>query len=181
MAFHRTIRTQGESLLEWTVSHNVVDRHIADATSAKVSLRQAREASQWLHALVLLCLVSLLAFLYLALASSVAREIETTATLETNIQSMKEANNKLRLEIVLKEDLTRIQQEAKAMGFVTPQHMEYLEVVLKEPLAPTDTSGGGQPLPMTGTSSTPGWWDRLVGQFRDWVTNAPKAEPRDSP
>lgn len=179
MASYRAMNRQGEPSVEWSVSRDVMDRHTVGTSLTGSRLREAREASQWLYALALLCLVSLLAFLYLALASSVASGMETTVTLEATIQSIKEANNKLRLDIVLKEDLARVYQEAKAMGFVTPQHVEYLEVVVEEPSAPpTDTTSSGQLSPMVKFSSVPGWWDGLVRQFRAWVRDASETEPQ---
>jgi hypothetical protein len=178
MSSHRTMAAQGEPLLEWTVSHDAVNRHVTGTLTSKAMLRQSSEVSPWFYVLALLCLVSLLAFLYLALANYVACEMDKTATLEAEIQKTKDANNKLRLEIVLKEDLVRIQQEAKQMGFVEPQRVEYLKVVLDEPASPASS---GQQSSGTGASSTPGWWDNMVRQFRDWVASVTEAEPRDSP
>lgn len=179
MSSHRTMAAQGEPLLEGVVSRDAVDRHVTGTLTSKAMLRQSSEVSPWFYVLALLCLVSLLAFLYLALANYVACEMDETAILEEKIQKTKDANNKLRLEIVLKEDPVRIQQEAKQMGFAEAQRVEYLEVVLDEPAASPASSG--QQLSVTGASSAPGWWDNMVRQFRDWVASVRETEPRDSP
>lgn len=177
MSSYRAMNGQGEHSLEWTVSHDTANRYIVGTPLARARLRETRETLPWLYALALLCLVSLMAFLYLALASFVASEMETTGTLEATIQSIKEANNKLRLDIVLKEDLARVQQEARAMGFVTPQHVECLEVVIEETSTqPAVTSDSSDSSPMTDTLSTPSWWDGLIRQFRDWVADVSETD-----
>ncbi|MBC7261681.1 MAG: hypothetical protein H5T63_06675 [Chloroflexi bacterium] len=180
MASNRSVSARGESLLGWAAPHNAMDKSITGTLSGKVGLRQSREASQWLYVLALLCLISLLAFLYLALASYVAQEMETTATLEATIQSVKEENNKLRLAIVLKEDLTWIQQEARKMGFAEAQRVEYLEVVMdEEAVAATSMPSPAHQLSPADAPSAPGWWDKIVRQFRDWITSAKEAKTRD--
>nr|MBC7245870.1 hypothetical protein [Chloroflexota bacterium] len=138
--------------------------------------------THWFYALALLCLISLLAFLYLALASYVANEMDATGSLEATIQALKKENNKLRLEIVLKEDPARIQQEARAMGFAEPQHVEYVEVVLNEPVVSSpDAASNSQQSSVADAPPAPGWWANILRQFRAWIDESviPTEQPNE--
>lgn len=170
MASKRALNSQSNHILEWAMSHGEMNRAMPNALSDRASLQQSQDLTQWLYVLALLCLISLLAFLYLAQASYVAREMDATGTLETTIQVLKKENNKLRLEIALKEDSVRIQQEARAMGFVVPQQVEYVEVVLNESATPSAAAASdSQPSSTADALSAYGWWVSILRQFRDWI------------
>jgi cell division protein FtsL len=86
----------------------------------------------WLYVAVVLALVSVLAFVYLAQASYVARQINEMVELEQQLDVLHEENSALLLRIAKYEDMSRIKTEAKAMGLGEAQHVEYVEVVLDD-------------------------------------------------
>ncbi|MGC8787675.1 MAG: hypothetical protein ACP5Q1_09660, partial [Anaerolineae bacterium] len=66
------------------------------------------------------------------------------------------------------------------MGFAEAQRVEYLEVVVdEEAVAATSGPSPAQQLSPADAPSAPGWWDKIVRQFRDWITSATEAETRD--
>jgi len=131
----------------------------------------ADDLKRWLYVLVLLVLVSLVAFLYLAQASYVAKQTEEMKALESNLRELKKDNNALLLRIAQYEQMPRIEQEARALGFGEPEHIGYVEVVLDEPApllggeaAPDSLS----PSPDV-SSHLPTWLHNVLCQFREWV------------
>jgi hypothetical protein len=103
--------------------------------------RLSDELGAWLYVAVVLVLVSVLAFAYLAQASYVARQIEWMATLEQQLDVVHERNSMLLLSIAEAEDMPRIKAEARAMGLGEATRIEYLVVILDDlqPAAPGDT------------------------------------------
>jgi hypothetical protein len=135
----------------------------------------SRDLGMWLYVAALICLVSMLAFVYLAQASYVAGQMEQMVGLEYQVRTIKEDSNALLVCIARYEDLSRIKTEARALGLGEPKHVEYVEVVVDEPLSPTGWGGGDSP---HGSSAgegiglqppSPGLWSKAVQQFRQWI------------
>jgi len=88
---------------------------------------------RWLHVLMLLCLASLLSFLYLAQASWVAKHIAEMETLDNDLRELKKEYNVLLLPIAQYKRMPRTKQKARALGLAEPEHIEYVGVVLDGP------------------------------------------------
>jgi cell division protein FtsL len=94
----------------------------------------SRDLGAWLYIAVVLGLVSVLAFVYLAQASYVARQIDEMVKLEQELDVLNEENSALLLRIAKYEEMSRIKTEAKAMGLGEARHVEYVTVVLDDPI-----------------------------------------------
>ena len=135
----------------------------------------SHDVGPWLYVVALLCLVGLVAFLYLAQTTSVAKQTEEMESLEGELHRLKWDNDALLLQIAQHQRASRIKQEAKAMGLGEADQVEYIEVALDRP----DVSLGGDmaerspsSLPMA-SPRFPAWLDRLVAQFGDWASGGP--------
>jgi len=135
---------------------------------------------RWLYVLALLCLISLLAFLYLTRASHVARQIEEMRGCESQLRELRRANSAILLQIAQCEQLPRIQQAARDLGLGEPQHIEYVEVVLDQP-APLFGDEMAREPPLSSpvdSSHLSGWWQKALCQFADWILGSvARAEP----
>jgi hypothetical protein len=144
----------------------------------------SRDLGAWLYVAVVLGLVTVLAFTYLAQASYVARQIEKMVKLEQRLGELHEENSALLLRIAKYEELSRIKSEAQAMGLGEAKHVEYVEVVLEEATPgpqgdavrelPTGANSGGQqavppkydtPLTIGSLPLAP----TIVQQFQGWI------------
>lgn len=146
-------------------------------TRSARALGQARprlpsEVGPWLYILFLLCLIGLVAFLYLAQTASVALQIEEMESLEKDLRDLKWDNNALLLQIAQHQQMSRIKQEATAMGLAEAEHVEHVEVLLDQP----DASLGGDiehdspsSLPMA-SSHLPAWLNQVARQFGRWTS-----------
>lgn len=126
----------------------------------------------WLCVLAVILVIALLAFVYLAQASYVARQIDMMAKLEKDRCKLHEENSALLLEIAQYEDVSRIKTEARAMGLGEPTRIEYVEVTVDDPLPLPGSRGGplsdvrGAQLPAPqGPAFLSGIWQ----QFRNWI------------
>ena len=72
-------------------------------------------------------MIGLVAFLYLAQTTSVARQIEEMEKLERELSHLRWDNNAVELQIAQYQEMSRIQREARALGLREPEHMEYIE------------------------------------------------------
>ena len=99
----------------------------------RIIAQLSRDLGAWLYVAVVLGLVSVLAFAYLAQASYVARQIDLMAKLEGDLDVLHEENGMLLLRIAKVEDMSRIKAEARAMGLGEATHIEYVVVVLDDP------------------------------------------------
>lgn len=146
---------------------------------SRTTMQWAPEVRHWLHVFALLCLISLLAFVYLTQASQVARQIEQMEVMERDLQILKRQNNSLRIEIADYQQLTRIKEQAQRMGLGPAEHMEYLEVVTDAsasqsleaaPLQAGQSSVGSSMAPITTDATQPlSWRQKLTSQFAAWV------------
>lgn len=151
----------------------------------------SRDLGAWLYVAIVLGLVSVLAFVYLAQASYVARQIDLMVELEQQLDVLHEQNSVLLLRIAKFEEMSRIKSQATAMGLGQAKSVEYVEVVLDDasPVAPRDstqgspTSGvhGGQSsgslenqgLPATGALR---FAPTIAQQFQGWIGRGTAAE-----
>jgi cell division protein FtsL len=134
--------------------------------------RLPSEVGPWLYILLLLCLIGLVAFLYLAQTASVAKRIEEMESLEEDLRDLKRDNNALLLQIAQRQQMSRIKQEARAMGLAEAEHVEHVEVMLDQPDASlgddmAHNSPSSSPL---GSSHLPAWLNRVVRQFGRWTS-----------
>jgi hypothetical protein len=144
----------------------------------------SRELGAWLYIAVVLGVVSALAFVYLAEASYVARQIDQMVELEQELDVLHEENSALLLRISKYEEMSRIKTEAKAMGFAEPAHVEYVEVVVDDasPAAQSDAvqaapsggvTGGQQSTPVQDDAPLATFGLRLPStiaqQFQGWI------------
>jgi len=157
----------------WIMTGNRIAIRHKPQLATRALLRLSPELTKWLYVVGLLVLVSLLAFVYLAQASIVARQIDEMANLESQIQAIKRQNNELRLRVARLEDLPLTQTQARALGFREATKIEYVEVLVDEPAASggpgvgtTAASGAG-----SGKVRSPpsGLWSDVVQQFQDWI------------
>jgi hypothetical protein len=141
--------------------------HVAGRAAAPLSL----DVRRWAYVFALLCLIALLAFVYLTQASQVAREIEQMQSLEQEIQDVKRRNNALLLEIAQYEQMPRVKQLARQLGFGEPEDVEYLEVVVDEPAVPSKSEMTRASLSPVVDSTQPNvsWWQKAFNQFTGWT------------
>ncbi len=99
----------------------------------RIIAQLSRDLGACLYVAVVLGLVSVLAFAYLAQASYVARQIDLMAKLEGDLDVLHEENSMLLLRIAKVEDMSRIKAQARAMGLGEATHIEYVVVVLGDP------------------------------------------------
>jgi cell division protein FtsL len=151
----------------------------------------SHELGAWLYIAVVLGVVSALAFVYLAEASYVARQIDQMVELEQELDELHEQNSALLLSISKYEEVSRIETQAKAMGFGEPAHVEYLEVAVDDASpaaqgsavqgAPSGAvSGGQQSAPLQDDSPLAAAGLRLPSsiaqQFQGWIGMATAAQ-----
>jgi len=136
-----------------------------------IASRLSDASRRWLYVVAMLVLLSLLGFLYLTQTSQVTIQIDEMQTLERQLHELKQANSELLLQIAQYEQLSRIQQEAKAMGFGKPQHIEYVQVLVDEPtpLSGDATIHSGAAPSRIADSHLPDWWHRILRQFAAWI------------
>jgi cell division protein FtsL len=144
----------------------------------------SRDLGAWLYVALVLGLVTVLAFIYLAQASYVARQIDQMVQLETSLAELHEENSALLLRIAKYESMSRIKTEARAMGLSEARQLEYIEVVLDDagPASqrdvvqdlPTSAVTGGQqfaslpnePPPVVGVLRLA---PTIAQQFQGWI------------
>jgi hypothetical protein len=144
----------------------------------------SRDFGVWLYVGAVLSLVTVLAFVYLAQASYVARQIEDMVMLEHELDDVHEVNSALSLRIAKYEDMPRIKTEAKAMGLGEATRVEYLEVVVDDAgpgsqgdviqNLPTGAIGGNQQsgLSQSGATYAVGGLrvaPTIAQQFQGWI------------
>jgi|GEM_PF-2033826 len=129
------------------------------------------DLQRWLYVLALLCLISVLAFVYLAQASYVTKQIEEMENLEHKRGEIEQDNSALLLQIAQYEQMSRLQQEARALGLDEPEHVEYVEVVLDETATSSLDNVAYDPRSSSPASPSylPAWWHSIVHQFGDWI------------
>jgi len=140
-------------------------------------VRMSLDLRPWLYAGVLVCLVVSLGFVYLTQAGHVARQIEEMEGLELKLQRMKHQNSALLLEIAGSEQMGRIKQQARQLGFAEPEDVEYVVVQLDEAAPqPQDRTARADPENHESLSSawmaaaSPASWRQMwMGQFSDWM------------
>jgi len=147
-------------------------------------VRMSLDLRPWLYAGVLVCLVVSLGFVYLTQAGHVARQIEEMEVLELKLQRLKHQNSALLLEIAEYEQVGRIKQQARQLGFAEPEDVEYVVVHLDEAAPqPQDQMARANPenheslsSVLMAAASPASWRQMLMGQFSDWmkVTAVPK-------
>jgi cell division protein FtsL len=140
------------------------------------AVRTSLDLRAWLYVGVLLCLVISLAFVYLTQAGHVARQIEEMEDLELRLQRLKQENSALLLEIAQSEQVGRIKQRARELGFAEPEGVEYLVVQLDETTLPQEQTLPADPdnhdsvaSALMAAASQGGWRQMLTGQFSDWM------------
>lgn len=150
----------------------------------------SEDTRRWLYVAALLCLISLLALLYLTQAGYVARQIEEMDLVQREMQDVKESNNALLLEIAQYEDMSRIQQQARAQGLGPATQVEYAEVFVDESLSGlsdtaavngSDVERGSLPSASSGQPGRPAqrsWWQSVFDQFDAWIQGGFAARPR---
>ena len=112
-------------------------------------------------------------------ASHVASLIEDMEGLEADLYDLKQQNNALRLQIADHERMSELKERALAMGFVEPESIEYVVVVVDElHSSPGDgrgadvrRAGGGSP------ASLPLSWHGVLQQFTNWMGLAQPPSP----
>lgn len=153
----------------------------------RIIARLCRDLGAWLYVALVLGLVSVLAFVYLAQASYVARQIDLMVELEDMLDVLHEENSVLLLRIARYEEMPRIKAEARAMGLGDATHVEYVEVVLDDagPAArggmvqssPTSRVNGGQSQVTSegvGVLSPEGlrFVSAIAQQFQSWISGS---------
>ncbi len=133
--------------------------------------RLSPDVGPWLYLLALFCLLSLVAFLYLRQTTSVVKLIQEMEELEQQRRHVNWDNNALRLQIATRQPVSRIQQEARAMGLGEAESIEYVEVYWDEPGSGVDGAGPPHSVPTPqATLAVPTWLRPLVQQFGDWAS-----------
>ena len=136
----------------------------------------------WLYVVLVLGLITVMAFVYLYQASYVAMQIDRMGALEQRLDELHEQNSALLLRIARYEDMSRIQNEARAMGLGQATHVEYVEVVLggaatRDDVAhesPVGSTYGAQPSALLDQETLPttgGSWvaSTVARQFQGWI------------
>jgi len=131
----------------------------------------------WLYAGIVLCLIISLGFVYLIQAGHVARQVEDMESLELEVQVLKRENSALLLEIAQSEQVARVKQRARQLGFSEPASVEYVVVQIEgtvpglqdpvnrvNPDAPSSLS-----IALAAATSQRSWWQTLMDQLSDWV------------
>ncbi len=157
-----------------------------------ISRRQnqwARTIAQWYHGLggwlyvvLVLAVITVMAFVYLYQASYVALQIDRMVALEERLDELHEQNSALLLRIAGYEDMSRIKNEARAMGLGEATHVEYVEVVVGGAAprdgavqeSPTGSTYGTQPSSLPDDEALPrtgGSWvaSTITQQFQSWI------------
>lgn len=152
-----------------------------DSVVEKIVAPWWRHLGVWAYAPVVLVVLSVLTFIYLMQASSVADQVEEMSKLEQRMHDIKQAISETRLKIADNEGLERIQTEARQMGFREPESIEYIEVYL-----PADEQGKLVSSPAwpsqawtnpQGTKPAGGLISSAIQQFRDWSNPKEPASP----
>jgi hypothetical protein len=160
----------------------VIDRH--QNWWGRTIAQLSRDLGAGLYVALVLGLISVLAFVYLAQASYVARQIDDMVDLQNTLTVLHEENSALLLSVAKYEEMSRIKTEARAMGLGEAKQVEYIEVVLDDanPSSqgdmvrdmPTSAGNGGQqsvslpnkvPLTVGGLRLAP----TIAQQFQGWI------------
>ncbi len=130
----------------------------------------SREIAPWLYAGALVCLIGIVATVYLQQTTYVAWQMLEMEDLETQLRYVRWVNNDLLLQIAEHQHMSRIEEEAMALGFAPAQEYLYVEVVVEERTSP---EGGGTEEGSSGQfplwEYLPDWLQRLLEQFVQWA------------
>ncbi len=125
----------------------------------------------WLYMVAALCMIGALGFVHVGQASHVASLIGDMEELEAALYDLKQQNNALRLRIAEQEQMSRLMERARAMGFVEAESIEYVVVVVDEERL---IMGDGREAAsnLAGVDSLPHLpvsWRGIVQQFARWM------------
>jgi len=126
------------------------------------------DTRRWWYALLLLSLASSLVFLYLFEAGRVARLNDEMENLEFELSTIEKANSALVLRIADAVQLPLLKQRARTLGFGPPQHVEYVEVWLDEPVSVVQ-AGSALPASASPEPAAYGAWQTIWRQFSEWM------------
>jgi len=172
MAGGRIAVSRRERVLGRTMPRHLSGRDMSSQALGGTIPQLGYDVGPWLYVLALLCMVALVAFLYLAQTTAVARQIEEMESLERQLRQLRWDNNALLLQIAQYQKMSRIKQEARDMGLAEAQDVEYVEVVLDQ----SEKSSDGDIAPHvpsslpTTSSHSPAWLEHVMRQLRNWLS-----------
>jgi cell division protein FtsL len=145
--------------------------------------RFSREVGPWLYALALVVLMAAVATAYLGQTTFVAGQMQEMEDLERKLRETRWSNNDLLLEIARHQSMSRIEEEAMALGLEPAEQYQYIEVTVEEPAQLPDGDVARRSLGLiTLSQNLPDWLRQLVEQFVIWAGGpVTRAENASSP
>jgi hypothetical protein len=125
----------------------------------------------WLYMVAALCLIGALGFVHVGQASHVANLIGDMEELEANLYDLKQQNNSLRLRIAEHEQMSRLRERAREMGFVEAESIEYMVVTVDEAQLITGDGRGAaiESADVDSLPQLPASWSGVLQQFAHWM------------
>jgi len=112
----------------------------------------------------------IIAALYLGMTTYVAGQVQEMEDLERRLRETRWVNNDLLLEIAQHQHMSRIEEEATALGLGPAEQFQYVEVTVGGRASPAGASTAGHwsdNLPFSG--HLPEWLQRMWTQFVVWT------------
>ncbi len=119
-------------------------------------------------------LMGLIGWMYLSQASKVAETERRIRELRQQKQELLRQNDQLAYEIARLASVERLNQRARALGYVPVAQARYL-IVAGYPVQDNGIAGGTAALAQTDpaeratTLAMAGWWKAVEDQFEDWI------------
>jgi len=125
------------------------------------------EGRSALGALLLLVVLSLVGWVYLAQAGQTASLTYRLEELEEARARLQRENAYLRFKIAQLESVARLEARARELGFVPVQRPQY--VVVTVPSGQVAATSPQEETPATELLTLARWWDSLASQFVAWA------------
>jgi len=114
--------------------------------------------------------MAIVAAVYLGETTYVAGQMQEMEDLERRLRETRWVNNDLLLEIAQHQHMSRIEEEATALGLGPPEQFQYVEVMVGELTSPphagtAETWSDNLPL----SRHLPEWLQRMWEQFLAWA------------
>ena len=132
--------------------------------------RFSREVGPWLYVAALVCLMGIVAAVYLGQTTYVAKQAQEMEDLEKQLREARWDNNDLLLQIAEHQDSSRIEEEAAALGLAPAQQFQYVEVMVEGLASPTgEGAAGGSSAGAVLSEHLPDWLGQMLQQFAAWT------------